>query len=473
MQIPILNGIKTDAARPDFRSAYPLNMMPVPKSQGISEGYLRPAEGIITLGSGGPGPDRGGVVWNGVAYRIMGTKLCRVDLNGTITVLGDVGGSGWVWMDYSFDRLGFASGGNLWYFQGDTLFNVSDPDAGNVLDAIFIAGYWMFTDGSFIAVTDLNNPLSVNPLRYGSSEVDPDPIVGLKRVRDEAYAINRFTIEGFRNVGGGGFPWQVIQGSQIMRGAVGRGAVCVFESALAFVGGGRDEGVSVYLGENGDSLPIASREIEQELEAYTDAELAQIVLEPRLMRGHKLLYLHLPDKTFVYDATASIAVEEPAWHLLRSGAQPGRCRIRGFCLLNNRWIAGDPEAGRYGELSQEVMSHWGEPLQWEFSVPALYNDGNPAIIHEMELVALPGRIALGDDPVIWTSSSKDGVTWGPERSAKAGKIGDRTKRLVWLGQGMVDSWRVQRFRGTSDAPLAFARLEARIEPLNRKRGNGA
>lgn len=473
MQIPILNGITADALKPDFRSAYPLNMIPVPKSQGISDGYLRPSEGITALNSSTPGPDRGGVVWNGAAYRVMGAQLCRVDLAGVVEVLGDVGGFEYVSMDYSFDRLGFASDGKLWYSTGGAPFPVVDVDAGNVLDAIFIAGYWMFTDGVFIAVTDIGNPMSVNPLRYGSSEVDPDPVVALKRIRDEAYAVNRFTIEGFRNIGGTGFPWQVIQGSQVMRGAVGRTAVCVFESALAFVGGGRDEGVSVYLAENGDSLPIASREIEQVLEEYTDAQLASIVLEPRLMRGHKLLYIHLPDKTLVYDATASMAVEEPTWHVLRSGVIPGRYRIRGFCLLDNKWIAGDPEASRYGQISQEVMTHWGESLQWEFTVPALYNDGNPAIIHELELVALPGRVLLGADPIIWTSSSKDGVVWSVERSIKAGKIGDRTKRLVWLTQGQVENWRVQRFRGTSDACIAFARLEARIEPLNKKRGSGA
>ena len=471
VQIPILNGITADASRPDFRTAYPLNMVPVPKSQGISEGYLRPAEGIVTLNSAAPGPDRGGVVWNGIAYRVMGTKLCAVTLSGSISILGDVGGTDYVCMDYSFDRLGFASGNRLWYSTGGAPFSVSDGDVGAVKDAMFIAGYWMFTDGEFIGVTDLSDPLSVNPLRYGSSEVDPDPIVALKRIRDEAYAVNRYSIEGFRNVGGTGFPWQVIQGSQIMRGAVGRTAVCVFESALAFVGSGRDEGVSVYLGDNGDSAPIASREIEQILEQYTEEQLAQIVLEPRSMRAHKLLYLHLPDQTLVYDATASLAVEEPGWHILRSSAEPGQCLVRGFSLVDNRWIAGDPANSRYGLLSQEVMTHWGEPVQWEFCVPALYNDGNPAIIHELELVALPGRVALGADPVIWTSSSQDGVVWTGERSIKAGKIGDRTKRLVWLQQGIVNNWRTQRFRGTSDAPLSFARLEARIEPLNRKRGN--
>ena len=56
--IPILNGIYTDDAA-DFRTSYPINMVPVPKQQGISAGYLRPADGIVELGTG-PGIDRGG-----------------------------------------------------------------------------------------------------------------------------------------------------------------------------------------------------------------------------------------------------------------------------------------------------------------------------------------------------------------------------------------------------------------------------
>lgn len=472
MQIPILNGIVTDPARPDFRTRYPRNMVPVPKPSGISEGYLRPAEGVVQLGGATPGPDRGGVVWQGACYRVMGPKLCKVTTAGAVTVLGDVGGFDPVSLDYSFDRLGFASAGRLWYSTGGAPFVVTDPDAGTVLDAIFISGYWMFTDGEFIAVTDLADPLAVNPLRYGSSEVEPDPIVALKRIRDEAYAINRHTIEGFRNVGATGFPFQVIQGAQVLRGAVGRSAVCVFDSALAFVGGGRNEGVGVYLAENGNSIAVSSREVEQVLEQLTDAALADIVLEARIMRGHKLLYMHLADQTLVYDAAASVTVKEPVWHVLTSGMEPGRLKIRGFTLLDNAWIAGDPTAARYGAMSEEVMTHYGEPLDWEFSVPALYAEGNPALIHELELVALPGRVALGADPVVWTSSSPDGVVWGMERGIRAGKVGDRAKRLVWLGQGQVHHWRTQRFRGTSDACIACARLEARIEPLNRKRGNG-
>ena len=46
MQIPILNGIYTDNDS-DFRTSYPRNMIPVPKAQGMSAGYLRPADGIV------------------------------------------------------------------------------------------------------------------------------------------------------------------------------------------------------------------------------------------------------------------------------------------------------------------------------------------------------------------------------------------------------------------------------------------
>jgi hypothetical protein len=90
MQIPILNGIYTDNT-PELRTSYPVNMVPVPKKSGISNGFLRPGDGIVANGTG-PGTDRGGINWNGVCYRVMGTKLVTVASNGAVTVLGDVGG---------------------------------------------------------------------------------------------------------------------------------------------------------------------------------------------------------------------------------------------------------------------------------------------------------------------------------------------------------------------------------------------
>ena len=90
MQIPILNGIYADNT-PELRTAYPVNMVPVPKKSGISNGFLRPGDGIVGNGTG-PGIDRGGINWNSICYRVMGTSLVIIASDGTVTTLGDVGG---------------------------------------------------------------------------------------------------------------------------------------------------------------------------------------------------------------------------------------------------------------------------------------------------------------------------------------------------------------------------------------------
>ena len=83
VQISILNGIYTDTG-PDLRTSYPVNMVPVPKGNGISEGFLRPADGLVANGTG-PGIDRGGINWNNVCYRVMGSKFCSVSSTGVET----------------------------------------------------------------------------------------------------------------------------------------------------------------------------------------------------------------------------------------------------------------------------------------------------------------------------------------------------------------------------------------------------
>jgi len=115
MQIPILEGIFTDSS-PNFRTSYPVNLVPVPKSTGISDGYLRPADGIVKTGNG-PGANRGGINWNGTLYRVMGNNLVRVARDGTVTTIGNVGSGGRVTMTYSFDYLALASGGRLYLYN--------------------------------------------------------------------------------------------------------------------------------------------------------------------------------------------------------------------------------------------------------------------------------------------------------------------------------------------------------------------
>jgi hypothetical protein len=465
MQIPILNGIYADST-PELRTSYPINMVPVPKKSGISNGFLRPGDGIVANGTG-PGIDRGGINWQDECYRVMGTSLVTVASDGTVTTLGDVGGpiTELVTFDYSFDRLAIASGGRLYYWDGATLTQVTDPDLGVVLDVVWVDGYFMTTDGEFLVVTELTDPLVVNPLKYGSSEADPDPVVALLKLRNEVYALNRNTIEVFDNVGGELFPFARIDGAQIQKGVVGTQACCVFIQAIAFLGSGRNEAPGIYVGAAAVTQKVSTQEIDNLLLQYTEAQLATVKLEARNDKNHQHLYVHLPDRTVVYDATASEALGEPVWFTLVSTIVGfAQYRARNMVWAYDKWLVGDPQSSNVGYLVQDTGHHWGAQVRWEFGTLIVYNEGNGAIFNELELVSLTGSVAIGTNPQISTSYSLDGKAYSQQRFISIGTIGSN-KRLAWFQQGHMRNWRIQCFRGDSDAHVSFVRLEAQIEAL--------
>jgi len=466
MKIPILAGIYTDNG-PDFRTAYPVNLVPVPLPNGIDDGFMRPADGIIANGTG-PGIDRGGINWNGVCYRVMGSKLVSIDSAGAVTILGDVGNDNKdVTLDYSFDRLVIASNLNLFYWSPSLgLLQVTDPDLGIVLDVVWVDGYFMTTDGEFLVVTDLSDPFAVNPIKYGSSEADPDPVVALLKLRNEVYALNRHTIEVFENVGGDLFPFQRIEGAQIEKGVIGTHACCIFLETVAFLGSGFNEAPGVYLGANATANKISTQEIDTILLDYTEEQLAGVKLEARNERAHQYLYIHLPDRTLVFDGEATKALSQPVWFILTSSIiDYSQYRAQSFVWCYNKWLVGDPESSAIGYFDIDVSTHWGATVRWEFGTTIIYNEGRGAIVQQLELVSLTGSVAFGTNPTISTSYSTDGQTWSQQKPINIGTTGDRAKRLVWFQQGWMRNWRIQRFQGTSEAHMSFARLEAAIEPL--------
>lgn len=463
MQIPLLTGVYTDGGS-DIRVQFPRNLTPVVQPNGISSGYLRTGDGITQFGSG-PGMDRGGIEWNGVCYRVMGTKLVSVSSAGTVTIIGDVGGSGWVTMDYSFDYLAIASSGKLYLYNGTTLQQVTDTDLGTVISFCWVDGYFMTTDGEHLIVTELNNPFAVNPLKYGSSEADPDAVECLVKLKNEVYALNRHTIEVFDNVGGDLFPFARIEGAQIQKGCIGARAACLLSDSIAFVGGARNEAPAVFVTGNGAATKISTRDIDAILARYSEEQLSQILVEARLHEGLTQLYIHLSGLTLCYHLEASRAMERPTWTVLSSGLTETQYRARNAVWCYNKWIVGDTISSNLGILSEDVGYHWGEIVGWECNTPIVYNETKGAIVHELVLVCITGRASFGVNSTIYTSYSLDGLTWSTEWQCKAGKSGERGNRIAWRRCGSMESMRIQKIRGTSDSKVSIVRLEATIEPL--------
>jgi hypothetical protein len=486
MQIPILNGVYT-GENADFKTLYPLNMMPVIQETGISSGYLRPVEGITQIGEGAY-VSRGAINWNGVHYRVMGAYLCSITEDGVITQIGEVGNDGLrVNMAYSFDLLAIASNNDLFYYypisvddsawssftlieesSGFKLIKVTDEDLGDANTVTWVDGYFMTSDGEYLVVTELDDPTEITTTKYGSSEIDPDPIENLYKVRNEIYAVNRYTIEIFDNIGGDNFPFQRIEGAQIHRGALGAHCSVVYEESIAFLGSGRNEAPALYIGANAQAIKISTREIDEILLDFSEEELSRSVLEAINNKSQDYLWVRLKDRTLVYAITASKAAGQPIWHIMSSsisGYSAFRARDVIFCY--DKWQVGDTESPKIGTLDGTIATHFGEKVPWEFGTQIIYNESKGALIHSLELVAITGRANSTDEAVISTAYSKDGRLWSQEKYIEIGVFGSRLKRLLWRRQGSLSNMRIQRFRGDSNAYIAIARLEAEIEPLSR------
>lgn len=455
MALPLLGGILA-SNQAEFVESVPLNLEPMTPDGKM--GQLRSPVGAVEHATG-PGPGRGGIVWNGVHYRIMGTKLVSVTA-GVVTVLGDVGGEGRATLDYGFDRLAIRSGETLWYWTGTALTQVTDPDLGAVRDMLWMDGYYVTTDGISIVVTQLADPLAVDPMKYGSAEEDPDMVTGLAEVRGELYAIGRFTIEPFQNVGGAGFPFQVVSGALIPFGCVSATAKCYFGESFAFVGSARDEALGVYVAGQGTATKISSRALDAALAKIADPAI--IELEQRAYLDERRLLVHLPHETWVFCETASGFFKQKVWY--RAASRRGETyRLRNATLVNDTWYCDDTESAAIGELRGDISSHFGQPVEWQFDGPMIENDGSAFLLASLELIGLPGRQPHGEKAVMFLSWSRDGETFGREMALPSVLAGQRTTKLQWRPRVRFPTSCILRFRGYDTALAGFAKIAERLE----------
>ncbi len=451
MQIPIMAG--TTARDGFFASDYPVNLEPRAKVSGVSQGQLVTTRGAVQKATG-LGIGRGGINWNGACYRVSGSRLVRVNADWTVDDLGDVGSDGLpCGFDYSFDRLGIRSAGKLFYYDGTTLTEVTDPDLGTVLDMVWMDGYFITTDGEFVVVTELLDPAKVEPLKYGSAEQDPDPLTGVLKWREELYALGRHTIQVFQNVGGLNFPFQVIKGATIPYGCISASAKCMIGGgAFAFVGGARGEPLGLFVATGGAAQRISNIEIERILAAETAPEL--IELEYRSFGEEAYILMHLKTRTIGVALQASKAADDGAWFVLQSA---GAYRPRHAVWCYGRHIVDDTAGPTIGELATATDEHFGVKPDWTFASALMFDDGNAFAINEVELT---GQFPVSGCTVFF-SMTRDGAIWSGEIARNL--TGRRDERVV--GRPSLRVRTLTGFRWRGSGRVALSRADARGEAM--------
>jgi len=453
-----------------------INLYPsIAEAASWSSYHLKTTAGIRFFGTAGSGISRGSIEMDGILYVINGTTLLSVDEFGTPTSRGTVTGIKRVSMTHNGDKLCIVvPGGDAFvYVASTTTFTqITDLDF-RISDTVcFKDGFYIFTetDSNIFFNSALNDPLTFDPLDFGTAELAPDGIVGCHVDHDEVYILGENTTEVFQNVGGAGFPFQRIPGASFEKGSHSKYSPIQWEDGFYFIGGGKNEQSSFWKARGtANPVKISTDAIDHELQLFTTEEIAEgfsftYSLEGVSFIGFTIRSVNIPSRTFIYNLTASQFTRSNIWFEQQTGVTDNAWRIQSLVKVYNKLIVSDVIDGRLGFLDTDTFTEYGDVLIREKVTPPFAGDGSSLFLHTIELSVDAGRGTIsgqGADPVVEMDFSDDGARTFSFRTLRSlGKIGEYFRRVEWRRLGRIPAQRVFRFRVTDPVSVSFIKLEA-------------
>lgn len=456
--LDLIKGDKVDS-RVDYRDALPQNMLGIMKPILGVAGYMWQQPGL-SLFATTFGNDRGGVFNERQEnhFRVSSTSFVEITDAGVVTKLGTIVGSDIVSLPYSFQTQAIIGGGNYYLYDVVNGFRqVVDPDVGNPIDAVWVDGYYMFTDGENLYHTDINDEEAIDPLKFATSEFSPDPTVGLGLTTDnKVIAFNRYTTEYFTNAANINFAFTRLPARAVKYGLVGTHAKCEIGGTWYFLGGPKEGSVSVYQLVVGGAIEIASREITQRISVYNESTLQDAVMESRLFEEYSQIILHLPGETLIYSIEVGEQVGKGfAWSLLTSVSNTQWRAIHGiFEPRLGSYVYGDKATSNVGKLETGIATQYGDKVECRLQTPFVMLETGS--IDELEIDTIPG-FSSTDDATVFVSLTYDGVTFSQEALLQYGGPGQFGQRFMAYRLGYIRNYFGLRLRWISESRMAFSK----------------
>lgn len=325
---------------------------------------------------------------------------------------------------------------------------------------VFIDGYFLFTAlaGDKFFISQTNDPSSYDALDRSTAELRPDPIVCAFVYNNLLHIAGTETIERYNNIGGVSFPFQRINQAANSIGCYSKFTPIEASNAYSFIGGGKNEGAQVYLLTGSQPQVISTPAIDNVLQDFTSAELAQAYSMVWQERGQHLLAFtinsdRITDRTFLFNFTSG------EWFEFKSGT--GAWRAKSVTKIYNKFLCGD-DSNQIGYLDTTSHTDYGDPIFREkASQPFLSQDGAEYRVGRIEAWMQAGTGNATTSPQLMMDFSDDlGRTWSNETWRGIGKVGQYGLRAQWRKQGLVDRNRVYRFKASDPYEFNFMKLTA-------------
>lgn len=445
----------TEKQRPGAKSQTPLFGVP----------------GLTAFANIGTGPIRGNWVMQGVPYVVSGSELYRVDVNGVGTLLGSgISGTGQVGMADNGEQLCIVNGVFGWIYALNAnnsvstagFFQITDPNFNPASTVNFFDGYFVFdhkgTNEFFLS--GLYDGTVYNALDFASAEASPDFVVATIQNLQLLFIFCQAHIELWYDAGAANFPFARYAGGVINYGCVSPYSIVPQDGAIFFLGSDK----VFYRLQANFPIRVSTHEMEHIIAQEPDITLATSFTYT--LEGHKFVVLNLPlsNRTLVFDISTGLWAERES--LDASSVSLGRWRGNTALRIYNNTYIGDFFSGAFSLLDWTVYTELGNTIEGVAYSAPLHEDRKRLFISRFELDVQAGvglTTGQGSDPQIMLDVSVDGAqtfrTLQPQRSM--GRIGEYTKRLRWLRQGMGRQF-VFRLRISDPVPRVIIAAHADV-----------
>lgn len=405
--------------------------------------------------------NRGGHSFNGVPYFVNGEKLYRLaKVNGEIErqYVAAIAGTRRVVFASSADELVVVvpdGDAHLYKLSTDTVTDLSTiPNFFTSSSVEYMNGYFVFlkSDSQTLFQSNLLDGLNYDALATADAEADPDKGVAITVANNQMYVLGTKTIQPYSGISSTTFTFAAIPQSTIDIGLKARGALVSFSLGFAFLGGGGEEGVGVYI-YSGGLTKISTDAIDEELQAMDESDIENAFMMYLSNSGYKHLILTVGDRSFCFDFQSSKLGGKKEWFERKSTVDgiTSRWRVNSIVRAYSKIYVADNVDGRIGELDASVGSEYGGYIRRECTTPPFDNSGKAVIVSAIEVVTDSGK----GDFSVGLSYSDDNHNYVPARYLPIGGIGKYGKRAKFQRLGRFPLSRSVRLVFSGDYPLTI------------------
>jgi hypothetical protein len=337
---------------------------------------------------------------------------------------------------------------------------ITDSDMPKASCVKYLDGYFILNQANSrnVWITSLYDGFDIDGLDFAVTDVNPNKILAVESLLGQGWVFGEESIQVYFYTGGVDFPFSQVGGASIETGIAAPKSLAKINQSLFWLGKNKDGQGIVYMASGYQAQRISTTAIEFAIQGSSD--IGSAVGFGYQQEGATFYVLNFSEATWVFDLATGI------WHE-RAGFDNGifeRDRANTHAFFNNTHVVGDHENGNLYAIDLDYHKYGDQPRKWLRSSPHIASELKYIYYNNFQVdleFGVGTNTGQGADPVITLRTSNDGGhSWGNERAATMGKIGEFKARANFSRCGRSRD-RVFEVSGTD--PVRVALLGAYIE----------